>query len=86
MSVGFIKTGTNGRSPSLSSIVAPAEKTAARCGQSILDFRLKKLKKLKKLKRLKKATSLINPGAGDEDSELFSRFTDESGGPEPNRF
>jgi hypothetical protein len=47
---------------------------------------LKKLKKLKRLKRLKKATSLINPGAGDEDSKLFSRFTDESGGSEPNRF
>jgi len=39
--------------------------------ESILDFRFEILD-------LKKATSLINPGAGDEDSELFSRFTDES--------
>ncbi|MEG4965666.1 hypothetical protein QUB11_03310 [Microcoleus sp. B6-A1] len=30
---------------------------------------------------MKKALPLINPGAGDEQSQLFSRFTDESGGP-----
>ena len=33
---------------------------------------------------LKKALPLINPGASDEHSELFSRFTDESGGSGPN--
>jgi hypothetical protein len=31
------------------------------------------------LKRLKKATSPIRPGAGDEDSKLFSHSTDSSG-------
>jgi len=39
--------------------------------ESILDFRFSILD-------LKKALPLINPGAGDEHSELFSRFTDES--------
>ncbi|MEG5187156.1 MULTISPECIES: hypothetical protein [unclassified Microcoleus] len=33
------QNSSTGRSPSLSLIVGPAEKTAARCGQSILDFR-----------------------------------------------
>jgi hypothetical protein len=57
------------------------------CKMRSVDFRFEILDlRLKKLKRLNKATSLINPGAGDEHSELFSRFTDESGGSEPNRF
>jgi hypothetical protein len=45
----------------------------------ILDLRLK-------IKELKKATPLINPGASEKDSELFSRSTNESGGLYPGCF
>ena len=38
------------------------------------------------IKELKKATPLINPGAREEDSELFSRFTNESGRLYPGYF
>jgi hypothetical protein len=47
--------------------------------QSIFDFRFS-------IKELKKATPQINPGARDQDSELFSGSTNESGGLYPGCF
>ena len=46
---------------------------------SIFDFRFS-------IKELKKATPQINPGARDQDSELFSGSTNESGGLYPGCF